>query len=155
MAIIQNYVLVVAISAWFVAQVSKTLVHYITTGRFSAERLVGAGGMPSCHSATVSALLIAMVKKTSIQSPEFAIVFILFIIVVHDAMGVRRAAGEHARLLNRMMQERSDDEEIDEDEDDDIAGLDKPLKEFLGHTPMQVLAGCLLGILVAMMFPVY
>ena len=108
--------------------------------------------MPSCHSACVCALALAVCRKLGFASPEFGIAFILAAIVINDAMGVRRAAGEHAKVLNRMIEKEQKtyiDYFADEEEDP------KELKEFLGHTPLEVLCGALLGIIIAMIVPVF
>lgn len=154
-ALFQNYVLHSALIAWLSAQVLKTLITFLLSGKLQMERMFGAGGMPSAHSACVCALVIAITRKLGFGSPEFAIAFVVAAVVMYDATGVRRAAGEHAKVLNKLVEEqreeqRSDDvEELPEWEDQ------KELKEFLGHTPLEVLAGALLGILVAMMMPLY
>lgn len=107
--------------------------------KFVAERLVGSGGMPSSHSATVCALVTATCYEYGAGSFEFAISLILAIIVMYDAMGVRRETGIQAQVLNDMMK-------IFEDMGrSEISPHDK-LKEFVGHTPLQVLMGALLGI---------
>lgn len=145
MGLLHNYVLIVALTAWLTAQVMKTILWFIVTKRFNPERLVGAGGMPSAHSATVCSMMIAIAKTSGLSSPEFAIAFVLAFVVMYDAMGVRRAAGEQAKVLNRMLEKQ-----VEEDEK-----MQTPeLKEFLGHTPLQVLCGSLLGILIAMIIPV-
>lgn len=152
-----NYYINVAIIAWFLAQFSKTLLTVITQKKMVWERMVGAGGMPSSHSALVCSLTIAMARKNGVDSAEFALAMALACIVMYDAMGVRRAAGEHAKVLNQLVFGfHLFTEETDNPEDDLIAEElgDKTLKEYLGHTPLEVLGGMLLGILVAMMFPV-
>lgn len=141
----QNHILITALLSWAVAQVIKTLLTFTLTKKFDPERLVGAGGMPSAHSATVCSLVIAVARSIGFNSAEFAIAVILAAVVMYDAMGVRRAAGEQAKVLNRMLEKQ-----YNEETDSDIPG---ELKEFLGHTPLQVLAGALLGILIAMVMP--
>lgn len=142
-----NYILSVALISWLCAQVCKTIINYILSGKFDAERLYGAGGMPSSHSALVCALFIATAKKLGVTSPEFAFAFILAAIVMYDAMGVRRSAGEHAKLLNKLLSDWLPD-------DDNTPPQIKKLKEKLGHTPFEVLSGALLGILIAVIIPV-
>lgn len=142
-----NYILSVALLSWLCAQICKTLINYLMNGKFEAERLYGAGGMPSSHSALVCSLFIATAKKTGISSTEFAFAFVLAAIVMYDAMGVRRSAGEHAKLLNKLL-----DEWMPEDESTPMQM--KRLKEKLGHTPFEVLSGALLGILIAILIPV-
>lgn len=139
--LLQNTILICAATGWCVAQVLKTLIHLCFTKEFVAERLVGSGGMPSSHSATVCALSTATLMTYGIGSFEFAISFIFAIIVMHDAMGVRRETGKQARVLNELI-------EVFAAMDSDMSPQDK-LKEFVGHTPLQVLIGGLLGITIA------
>ena len=101
--LLSNTVLISAVSGWFVAQVLKTLIHLFMTRKFVAERLVGSGGMPSSHSATVCALATSIAIECGFASTEFAISLILAIIVMHDAMGVRRETGIQAKVLNEML----------------------------------------------------
>ncbi len=147
-ALFQNYVLNTALLAWLSAQVIKTLLTFIKTKELNLERMFGAGGMPSAHTATVCSLVIAISRHSGFSSAEFAIVFIFAAIVMYDATGVRRAAGEHAKVLNEMIKNRKDEA------DDDESAEQKELKEFLGHTPLEVLGGALLGIIIAMIVPV-
>lgn len=142
--LLANKVLIAAVLGWFVAQVLKTLIHLIVTREFVAERMVGSGGMPSSHSATVCALATAAAFQCGVDSVEFALALIMAIIVMHDAMGVRRETGIQAKLLNDMMQIFNDMGRSE------ISAYDK-LKEFVGHTPLQVLAGAILGILIAVL----
>ena len=139
--LLSNSIFTSAVAGWFIAQVVKTIIHLILTKEFVAERLVGSGGMPSSHSATVCALTTACLMKLGPGSPEFAIAVMLSIIVMHDAMGVRRETGIQAKVLNEMIQ-------FFEDMGSDMPPQEK-LKEFVGHTPIQVLIGGLLGIAIA------
>ena len=157
-----NYVLCVAIIAWVAAQVMKTVLNFIMTKKFHVERLVGAGGMPSSHTALVCSMTIAVSKLTGVNSPEFAIAFIIAAVVMYDAMGVRRAAGEQAKVLNKIVFQWGDVVKKDSPQDGEVQKQNteeelakKELKEFLGHTPLEVLGGALLGILIAMFFPVF
>ena len=131
-----------AAGSWLIAQVLKTIIHMILNKQFVAERLVGGGGMPSCHSATVSSLATAVFHEYGMGSFEFAISLILAIIVMYDAMGVRRETGIQAQLLNDIIKTFEDMGRSE------ISAHDK-LQEFVGHTPLQVLIGAILGILVA------
>lgn len=140
-----NTVFWAAASGWLIAQVLKTLIHMFFNKKFVAERLVGSGGMPSSHSATVCALATAASMEYGSGSFEFAVSLILAIIVMYDAMGVRRETGIQARLLNDIV-------EIFTDMGRSEISTDDKLKEFVGHTPLQVLAGAILGILVALCF---
>ena len=140
-----NVVFLSAASGWLAAQILKTLIHMFFTKKFIAERLIGSGGMPSSHSATVCALATASCIKYGAGSFEFAISLILALIVMYDAMGVRRETGIQAKLLNEMMAIFA---EMGRKE----LSPDEKLKEFVGHTPLQVLGGALLGILIAFLF---
>ena len=151
-----NFVLVTAVCASLLAQLIKVLLNLFIFHRFIAERMWGAGGMPSSHSATVCAMVVATGRYCGVSSPIFAIAAVLSIIVMYDAMGVRRAAGEHAKAINEMRRMPPFNQEEGETEGEQSEPLDeeeKELKEYLGHTPLEVLAGALLGILVAMIVP--
>ena len=136
-----HVIFVSAALGWLIAQVAKTIIHLIVTKKFVVERLVGSGGMPSCHSATVCALSTATGMECGASSPEFAIAVMLAIIVMYDAMGVRRETGIHAKVLNEMI-------EVFTKMGKKMSAEEK-LKEFIGHTPLQVLVGAILGIIVA------
>lgn len=137
--LIQNPFLVTAVSSWFVGQILKTIINAIITKKISLERMVGDGGMPSCHSATVSSLALMIGLMEGFDSPIFAVASILAIIVCHDAMGVRLETGKQAALLNDIVdlfRKLAEEQELPE----------VKLKEFVGHTPLQVLAGIILGL---------
>lgn len=136
-----NRILISAVSGWLVAQVLKTIIHFYFTKQFVAERLVGSGGMPSCHSATVCSLATATGIQFGLGSFEFAVTVIFAIVVMYDAIGVRRETGIQAKIINEMM-------EIFESMNKELSTEDK-LKELVGHTPLQVLVGAILGIIVA------
>ena len=140
--ILNNIVFVSAASGWLIAQILKTLIHMFLTKHFVAERLIGSGGMPSSHSATVCALSTATCIQYGAESFEFAISLILSLIVMYDAMGVRRETGIQAKLINEMMVVFAEMGKKD-------LSTDEKLKEFVGHTPLQVLVGAILGILIA------
>lgn len=140
-----NRVLWAGLVSWAVAQVAKAIINFIVTKDFSVERLFGDGGMPSGHSATVTAVSLSVGIECGFGSPEFAIACVMAIIVMHDAMGVRYETGKQAKVINRMMQLFSDMGSAD------ISGQ-KKLKEFVGHSPMQVFAGFLLGSAVTVVF---
>lgn len=143
-----NYVLLTAVVSWFSAQIIKTIIHLIRYRTFNPERLFGAGGMPSSHSALVCSATLAVSRKIGTNSVEFAVMFILAVVVMYDAMGVRRAAGLHAKEINRI--NKTIEESANDNKQDDY----KELKEYLGHTPFEVLGGALLGILISMIVPV-
>lgn len=179
-----NYYINIGAISWLIAQVLKTILTLVVTREFVPERLVGAGGMPSAHSALVCSVAIAIEKKMGFSSPEFALALVLAAIVMYDAMGVRRAAGEQAKVLNQMIQSMSlniremvkkekkrrlrkylqdrkklDQEEIEVEEVTQGTNLADQgtalLKELLGHTPLEVLAGAILGVVVATVMPVF
>lgn len=137
----RNTILLSAIIGWTVAQILKTLLYMCLTKEFVAERLVGSGGMPSSHSATVCALATAAGIQYGGSSFEFAIALIFAIVVMYDAIGVRRETGIQAKVLNEMI-------ELFTNMGSNMKAQDK-LKEFIGHTPLQVLAGAILGIVIA------
>lgn len=163
--IAQNPFINVAVVSWFSAQIIKVLLNLLVDRKLVLERFVGAGGMPSSHSALVCSLTIAIARRLGYASPEFALAFCFAAIVMYDAMGVRRAAGEQAKVLNKLVFHfdwskftfQSDDGEEQEDGQEQHEEVDMPtkeLKEFLGHTPLEVLGGALLGILIALLMPV-
>ncbi|MFV0498122.1 MAG: divergent PAP2 family protein [Candidatus Fimivivens sp.] len=168
--------------AWFAAQSIKTLLYWFSHGSLRLDRLTGSGGMPSSHSALVVSLTIGMARVEGFASPVFALTLAFSAVVMYDAMGVRRAAGEQAKTINWLLLsykdfwdvlkshpllDFGDDEEVapdnatDEKLEEKIDSADettseqnrKALKEFLGHTPLEVIAGALLGILIAMIYP--
>lgn len=144
-----NHIFLTAALGWLVAQLLKTVIYMILSKEFRAERLVGSGGMPSSHSATVCALTVAACYEYGPGSFEFAISLLFAIVVMHDAMGVRRETGIQARLLNDIIR-------VFEDMGQSRISVHDKLKEFVGHTPLQVLAGAILGILVAvLMYSLY
>ena len=145
--LLHNRIFVSAALGWMVAQVLKTIIHMILTKQFVAERMVGSGGRPSSHSATVCALATATGMECGAGSPEFAITIMLAIIVMYDAMGVRRETGKQGRVLNEML-------EIFTNMGKEISP-EKRLKEFVGHTPLQVLMGAILGIAIAVILGIW
>ena len=121
-----------AVGAWAIAQAIKFVLTLITQNRVDTSRLYGAGGMPSSHSALTMALSFSVGKRLGYSSVAFATCLVLSLIVMYDAAGIRRAAGKQAKILNALMHQA----ELPKQEQ---------LKEFLGHTPIQVLAGAALG----------
>lgn len=140
--IFKNQLLINALLGWFFAQFLKMIIYSVEHRKLTLSRMRGDGGMPSCHSATVTSLAITAAIQYGLDSPWFALTAILAIIVMHDAMGVRAEAGKHAKLLNMFMRARSQ-HEFKEGE---------MMKEFLGHTPMQVFVGGVVGFAVACFF---
>lgn len=122
---------------WFCIQLFKVIWDLVTTKQFNFKRIMGAGGMPSSHSAVVTSIATLIGKYEGITSPLFALAVVFSFVVMYDAAGIRRAAGKQARLLNKIV---------------NTPGLtnlqvQEKLVEVLGHTPMQVVVGALIGIL--------
>lgn len=140
--IFNNRVLLVALTACFMAQAIKLAVEIIKNRKLNVQVLVTTGGMPSAHSALVTALAAGIGQTVGWQSPEFALATVFAIIVMYDAAGVRQAAGKQARILNQMIDELfREHPNFNEDR----------LKELLGHTPFQVIAGSALGVTVSLL----
>ena len=140
MELLNNHLLLNALAAWAAAQILKTLIHAVVNGTLDIHRLFGDGGMPSGHSATVTAMAATAGLEYGLDSPIFAVSAILAIIVMHDAMGVRLEAGKHAKALNDLLKTVSSD-----------LDPDLKLKEFLGHTPLLVCFGAFLGLGIALL----
>jgi acid phosphatase family membrane protein YuiD len=138
-----NYTVVCALIAYFSAQIIKILIALIRERRFDIGKLIASGGMPSSHSSTVVATMVAIAKTEGIGSSLFALSFVIAAIVMYDAAGVRRAAGEQAKLINRM---------VDELLEGNTEFAQKNLKELIGHTPLQVAAGAALGFVVPFLY---
>ena len=137
---ITNPYLLTGLGGWFWAQILKTIIHAVIHKKIVWERLVGDGGMPSGHSATVTSMALFAGIRCGFGSYEFAIAGILAVIVCHDAMGVRLETGKQAMVLNEMIkafEKLTDAGNLPEEK----------LKEFVGHTPIQVLAGILIGVI--------
>lgn len=139
----EKSVLVPSLTAWLTAQIIKVLIYLIKYKKFDFRRLVGSGGMPSSHSSFVTSLATAVALERGFESVEFAICTVLALIVMYDAAGVRRAAGQQARILNKIMNNW---------EKSDFSETDKHLKELLGHTPKEVFAGAVLGIVISVVW---
>ena len=133
-------VLVTSILSWFSAQVLKVIFTLIEKKKLDFRRFVGSGGMPSSHSAFVTSLATAVGLQNGFSSTDFAICTVFALVVMYDAAGVRRAAGQQARILNKIVEQWGKS---------DFSDTDKRLKELLGHTPKEVFAGALLGIIIA------
>lgn len=136
--LLTNPFLMAGVLSWFMAQVVKTIIHAFINKRIVWERLVGDGGMPSGHSATVTALATMSLLVYGPGSYQFAVAALFAIVVCHDAMGVRREAGKQAVVLNELI--RSFEEILTSE-----ALPEVKLKEFVGHTPIQVIAGIFIG----------
>ena len=148
-ALLSNRVLIISICSWMTAQVIKTIIDVIISKELNLERLVGSGGMPSCHSATVCALATSSGLIYGLDSFAFAISCVFAVVVMYDARGVRRETGNQAVLLNRMMEYFKATEPVQWK----VTFNQDKLKELVGHTPLQVVVGALLGI--GMAFALY
>lgn len=134
--------IIIPISTWFFIQLFKLIYDLVTTKKFNFKRILGAGGMPSSHTAVVTSLATMIGMSEGFESPLFAVSVIFASVVMYDATGVRRAAGKQAKILNKIIE---------------TPGLTKVqvserLVEALGHTPMQVVVGAAIGILVGIFF---
>ena len=135
--VIKNKYIVVPMLLWFGIQVFKVIYDLITTKKFNFKRIMGAGGMPSSHSAVVVGLATLIGKYEGLNTPIFAVALIFSFIVMYDAAGVRRAAGKQAKLLNQIV------------ETPGLSGIQvsEKLVEVLGHTPIQVIVGAIIGVI--------
>ncbi len=128
--------------AWLIAQALKVLIGVVREKRFNFKWFVGTGGMPSSHAAAVSAMATSVGIDLGLSSPLFAIALLFAIVVLFDAQGVRHASGKQAEALNKILDDIYWKHHVKEDR----------LKELLGHTPVEVLTGTFLGIVVALFF---
>ena len=145
--IFTNQYLLVPVFSWLIAQVLKTVINAIVNKEFEVSRLVGDGGMPSGHSATVTALACTCGFSCGFNSVEFAIAGILAVIVMHDAMGVRRETGKQAKTIFAIVEVIN--EYVTEKDRALKAGK---LKVMVGHTPLQVACGCVIGMIVCIVY---
>ncbi|MBO5088509.1 MAG: divergent PAP2 family protein [Lachnospiraceae bacterium] len=145
--LIHNKMFMAPLLSWAIAQVVKTIINFILTKKFNPERLIGSGGMPSCHSATVIGLMYATAFCRGIDGFEFPLATTLAIIVMYDAMNVRMETGKQSIVLNFFLKNEeimSQLKTVDKEEWPKII-----LKEYVGHTPLQVLGGIITGLIVA------
>lgn len=145
--LIHNKMFMAPLLSWAIAQVVKTILNFILTKKFNPERLIGSGGMPSCHSATVIGLMYATAFCRGIDGFEFPLATTLAIIVMYDAMNVRMETGKQSIVLNFFLKNEeimSQLKNVNKEEWPKII-----LKEYVGHTPLQVLGGILTGLIVA------
>ena len=138
--IITNKYIYIPLIVWFCIQTFKVIYDLVTTKKFNFKRIMGAGGMPSSHSAIATCLATLIGKGQGFDSPIFAVSLIFAMVVMYDAAGVRRAAGEQASLLNKIVQTPG------------LSGVQvqEKLVEVLGHTPLQVIVGAFIGIVVGL-----
>ena len=135
-AFLQNKYIYTPFFLWFGIQLFKLIYDLVTTKKFNFKRIIGAGGMPSSHSAVVASLATLIGREEGVGTPLFALAFIFALVVMYDACGVRRAAGKQAALLNKLI------------ETPGLTGVQvsERLVEVLGHTPVQVFVGALIGV---------
>jgi uncharacterized protein len=138
--LIHNQVLIIAACTWIITQIIKTIVILVQEKRLDWNYMISSGGMPSAHSATVCSLATSIAMTQGMGTVYFSIAAILAIIVMYDAAGVRQSVGKHSAFLNRLVKELSFKTTPSEREED--------FREFIGHTPFQVLIGALLGVFV-------
>ena len=142
---IQNKYIYIPVLLWFGIQLFKLIYDLVTTKKFNFKRIMGAGGMPSSHSAVVATLTTLVGKEYGLGSAIFAVSFVFSLIVMYDAAGVRRAAGKQATLLNKLVENYPNSNVI----------VTEKLVEVLGHTPFQVLVGAVIGILVGALYGIF
>lgn len=141
MELLTNEILLIPVGAWALAQIIKAMLDLVREKRFDLSFLVTSGGMPSSHSAMVSALATAVALTDGLGSPLFAVSAILAMVVMYDAAGVRWAVSQQAYILNRIVREFRVRRPI--------GAVERDLRELIGHTPFQVIAGAVLGIVAA------
>lgn len=142
--VFNNQVVLVPAFAWIVTQAVKVIYDLEKYKKIDIRRFVGSGGMPSSHAAFVSSLGTVVGLKAGWGSPEFGIAFALAIVVMYDATGVRRAAGKQAQVLNKLIEESQTSGKL--------TNLDVKLKELIGHTPVEVIVGSIIGVLFGILF---
>jgi acid phosphatase family membrane protein YuiD len=141
-AILENKVLLAALFSWLLAQIIKLPLEYVRTRRWNWEIVMSVGGMPSSHSALVVGACWSIGLREGFDSALFALAVALSMVVLYDAIGIRRQAGKHAQIINVIISELAAGHPLKEEQ----------LREVLGHTPLQVLAGTLQGIVIAELF---
>lgn len=144
-----NYILSVSLSSWFMAQLFKTIINAIMLGTLDWERMWGSGGLPSAHSATVCGMVVATGRYSGVHTSVFAVAFVFAIIVMYDAMGVRRETGEQSKILNQIINQW-----MEEGSKHNPLLADHKLKELVGHTPIEVISGALLGATIGLLVPI-
>ncbi len=137
----RNYIFWTTVAAWVIAQTIKVALGIFREKRFNFRWFVGTGGMPSSHAAGVSALATSIGVTYGFDSALFAITLVFTMVVLFDAQGVRLTAGRQAEILNKMLDDIYWKKKLDEEK----------VKEFIGHTPVEVWAGTALGILVSLL----
>lgn len=141
-SLFSNHILIPALIAWSLAQIIKIPVEYLSTRRWNWALLFSVGGMPSSHSALVAATAHAIGLHMGFDSPLFALALVVAIIVIYDATGIRRQSGRHAEIINTMISELAKGHPLKGEQ----------LREVLGHSPIEVLAGTILGLMIAQLY---
>lgn len=141
--IVASRIFLATLAAWATAQGLKVLIYYIRFHKMNFRLFVGSGGMPSSHSSFVTCLAVSIGRAAGWASPVFMLSLGIAFVIMSDAAGVRRAAGTQAHILNEMMEDYYRNKPF----------KPKRLKELLGHTPLQVVAGASLGLVYALIFP--
>lgn len=140
MEVFQNHVLFAALIGWFVAQGLKIPIHYLVEREWDFRRFHGSGGMPSSHSAMVVTAAVMVGATRGFNTPEFAMAVVVACIVMYDAAGVRRETGRQATVINQILKDvLINGKQIS----------DAELKELVGHKPVEVAGGALVGLVVA------
>ena len=134
--------LAIPLAVWFFIQLFKLIYDLVTTKQFNFKRILGAGGMPSSHSAVVTSLATMIGVNQGFDSQMFALATIFAFVVMYDAAGIRRAAGKQAHILNKIVNTPG------------LSGVEvtEKLQEVLGHTPKQVIVGAIIGVIVGLIF---
>lgn len=138
-AIFHNSILISALAAWSLAQIIKVPLEYLQTRTWNWALLLRAGGMPSSHSALVAAVTHGIGLFTGFDSPLYALSFVVAMVVIYDATGIRRQAGKHAEIINTMIRDLASGHPLKEEQ----------LREVLGHTPLEAIGGTILGLVIA------
>ena len=141
MDLFENKALIAAILAWFAAQVIKVLLVLFDEKKLDLSKMISSGGMPSSHSALITAMTASVGKTTGLDSVAFAIAAVTSLVVMYDAANVRREAGKHAELLNKIARDLYPDNHMNQEK----------LKELLGHKQIEVSAGAILGITIGVL----
>ena len=139
--ITSNNIINATVLSWFVAQALKVLIILLRYRKLDMRKFLQTGGMPSSHSSTVATIAVCIGRSEGVTSPLFALAIVYALITMHDAAGVRRAAGKQARVLNQI---------IESWDKPDFEFVEKKLIEFLGHTRFEVFMGALLGIIIGL-----
>jgi len=145
MEILRNKVVIAALAGWLIGQTLKFPLEYLLNKRWDWGIIFSAGGLPSSHSSTVTAVALSIGFQEGFDTAIFALAAAVGMIVIYDATGVRRQAGIHAQRINEIMRDFIESRQFP----------DKDLKEMLGHTPIEVIAGVVLGVLISLTIYVF